>query len=79
MSKVIPFPVQPAPEEEVDLSLLDRDQLLERLARLREQIAQLNAAEPRNQNSEAYEAWGDRHELLEDLVDDVLDRLDELE
>ncbi len=79
MSKVILFPVQPAPEEEVDLSLLDRDQLLERLARLREQIAQLNAAEPRNQNSEAYEAWGDRHELLEDLVDDVLDRLDELE
>lgn len=79
MSKVILFPVQPAPEEEVDLSLLDRDQLLERLARLREQIAQLNAAEPRNQNSEAYETWGDRHELLEDLVDDVLDRLDELE
>lgn len=79
MSKVIPFSVQPAPEEEVDLSLLDRDQLLERLARLREQIAQLNAVEPRNQNSEAYEAWGDRHELLEDLVDDVLDRLDELE
>lgn len=79
MSKVIPFSVQPAPEEEVDLSLLDRDQLLERLARLREQIAQLNAAEPRNQNSEAYETWGDRHELLEDLVDDVLDRLDELE
>lgn len=79
MSKVIPFPVQPASEEEVDLSLLDRDQLLERLARLREQIAQLNAAEPRNQNSEAYETWGDRHELLEDLVDDVLDRLDELE
>lgn len=79
MSKVIPFPVQPAPEEEVDLSLLERDLLLERLARLREQIAQLNAAEPRNQNSEAYETWGDRHELLEDLVDDVLDRLDELE
>ncbi|MGM9538197.1 MAG: hypothetical protein ACI3VN_07695 [Candidatus Onthomonas sp.] len=79
MSKVIPFPAQPAPEEEVDLSALTREQLLERLALLREQIAQLNAAEPRNQNSEAYEAWGDRHELLEDLADDVLDRLDELE
>ncbi|MGM9593963.1 MAG: hypothetical protein ACI3U8_06380 [Candidatus Onthomonas sp.] len=79
MSKIIPFPTQPAPEEETDLSLLNREQLLDRLARLREQIAQLNAVEPRNQNSEAYEAWGDRHELLEDLVDDVLDRLDELE
>ena len=80
MSKVIPFPVQPAPEEEaVDLSTLDRAQLLERLAQLRAEIDRLNAAEPRNQRSEAYEAWGDRHELLEDLVDDVLDRLDELE
>jgi hypothetical protein len=26
--------------------------------------------------SEEYEAWGDRHEELEDLVDDVLDRLE---
>lgn len=80
MSKVIPFPVQPAPEEEaVDLSTLDRAQLLERLAQLRAEIDRLNAAEPRDQNSEAYEAWADRHELLEDLADDVLDRLDELE
>lgn len=79
MSKVIPFPVQPAPENEVDLSTLNRAQLLERLAQLRAEIDRLNAAEPRNQRSEAYEAWGDRHELLEDLVDDVLDRLDELE
>ena len=29
-------------------------------------------------NSEAYELWGDRHEELEDLADEVLDRLDEL-
>ena len=30
-------------------------------------------------NSEAYQAWGELHEELEDLVDDVLDRLDEME
>ena len=29
--------------------------------------------------SEEYEAWGDRHEELEDLADEILDRLDELE
>ena len=29
--------------------------------------------------SEASEDWGQRHEDLEDLVDDVLDRLEELE
>jgi hypothetical protein len=30
-------------------------------------------------NSEAYEEWGDLHEELEDLVDDILDRLEEME
>jgi 5'-nucleotidase len=45
---------------------------------LREQIADLDKAEPKNMNSEAYEEWGDLHEELEDLVDEVLDRLDEL-
>ena len=30
-------------------------------------------------DSEAYDAWGDRHEALEDLADDILDRLDELD
>ena len=29
-------------------------------------------------NSDAYEEWGEEHEALEDLVDEVLDRLDEL-
>lgn len=79
MSRILPFPAQPEPEEEIDLSALNRDQLLARLTQLRAQIDQLNAVEPRQQNSEAYEDWGDRHERLEDLVDDVLDRLDELD
>ena len=44
----------------------------------RARIEDLDAAEPKNMNSEAYEEWGDLHEELEDLVDDVLDRLDEM-
>ena len=28
--------------------------------------------------SEAYEAWGERHEALEDLADDIQDRLEAL-
>ena len=28
-------------------------------------------------DSEEYEAWGDRHEELEDLVDEIWDRLEE--
>ena len=30
-------------------------------------------------NSEAYEQWGEEHEALEDLVDELQDRLDELD
>ena len=29
--------------------------------------------------SEAYEIWGGRREALEDLADDLMDRLDELD
>ena len=29
-------------------------------------------------NSEAYEDWGDRHEALEDLADEIQDLLDEM-
>ena len=28
-------------------------------------------------NSEEYEAWGERHEELEDLADEIMDRLEE--
>lgn len=49
------------------------------LEQLREKIAVLDESEPKNMNSDAYEVWGEEHEALEDLVDEVLDRLDELE
>ena len=29
--------------------------------------------------SEEYEAWGDRHEELEDLADELMERLEELD
>ena len=31
--------------------------------------------EPKNMNSEAYETWADRHEELEDQVDEILELL----
>ena len=45
----------------------------------RQRIARLDQEEPEDMDSEAYDAWGDRHEALEDLADDILDRLDELD
>ena len=50
--------------------------LLEQKAALMAQIAELDAREPADMESEAYEAWADEHEELEDLLDDILDQLD---
>ena len=44
---------------------------------LLEQIAQLNAREPEDMDSELYEAWAEEHEELEDLLDEIQDLLDE--
>ena len=50
--------------------------LLAQKAALEEKIAQLDAREPEDMESEEYEAWADEHEELEDLLDDILDQLD---
>ena len=48
------------------------------LERVRQEIAALDLEEPEDMASEAYDAWGDRHEELEDQADDLMDRLEEL-
>ena len=62
-----------------DLDAMDRVELLDYLATVRAWIAGLDGEEPEDMDSEAYDSWGDRHEALEDLADDILDRLDELD
>ena len=76
MGKVIDF--NQSRTEDLDIDSMDKDALLSYLEQLRARIGELDDAEPKNMNSEAYEAWGELHEELEDLVDDVLDRLDEM-
>ena len=60
-----------------DVEDMDFHQLQALQAQLMEKIAELDAREPKNVESEAYDAWADAHEELEDLLDDVLDRLEE--
>jgi len=60
-----------------DIFSMDRNALLQYLAALRAQIGELDAGEPADMESEEYEIWGERHEELEDLIDEVLDLLDE--
>lgn len=75
MAKVIDF----APmAEEPDIYEMDKQQLQAYLSVLEEELVKLDAREPRSQKSEAYEAWADEHEELEDYMDEVRELLEEL-
>ena len=73
MAEIIEFPAQNGAEDTDELS---REELLTLLERLRAEIAALDEKEPKNMNSEAYETWADRHEELEDQVDEILELLE---
>ena len=60
-----------------DIEAMDREELQACLQEVRERIADLDEREPADMNSEDYEAWGERHEELEDLADEIMDRLEE--
>ena len=77
MSKenVIPFPGNEEPEDIYEMTL---SQLQAHYAAMQEQLRALDAQEPENMNSDAYEAWADEHEELEDYLDEILDRMEAL-
>ena len=64
------FCEMPDPED------MDREQLEQYLAAVQAQIDQLDEEEPEDMESEAYDAWGDRHEELEDLLEEIQDLLE---
>ena len=76
-AKIIAFPAAEAVEEIPDIYEMDSDSLLVYRDTLAEKIEALDAKEPRNMNSEAYEKWADQHEELEDLLDEVLDLIED--
>lgn len=73
MANIIDFPQLPDWE---DLETMSRQELLNCLETVQEQIARLDEEEPEDMDSEAYDDWGDRHEALEDLADEITDRLE---
>lgn len=73
MANIIDFPQLPDWE---DLETMSRQELLNCLETVQEQIARLDEEEPEDIDSEAYDDWGDRHEELEDLADEITDRLE---
>ena len=76
MAEIIDFKFES--EEYPDIESMDTQQLRDYLEELRSRIAVLDSQEPKKMDSEEYETWGDAHEELEDLVDEVLDRLEDL-
>ena len=72
--KIVPFPAQDPWER---MEGMAAEELAEFLAELLGQRQEMDAAEPDEADEEAYETWADAHEELEDLIDEVQDRLEE--
>ena len=77
MSKhqVIAFPQN---EEQKDLYEMTLEEIQAHYAKMQEELHALDAKEPKNMNSDAYEVWADEHEELEDYLDEILDHMEEL-
>ena len=58
------------------LDQMDETALRSLLRDVEERLSDLDAEEPEDMDSEAYEEWADRHEELEDLADELMDRLE---
>lgn len=68
----------PQKQEDKYLEDMTAAELEEYLAELEGRLSALDAKEPKNMNSEAYDLWADEHEMLEDAIDEVREFLDEL-
>lgn len=62
----------------MELEEMTLEQLYEYREQLMEDIAELDEQEPFDESSEEFVNWAEEHEELEDLLDDVVDRMEEL-
>ena len=68
MAQIIPFPANAEQPEQ--------DDLLAHVQELHEQLTELDECEPEDMASAAYDRWAERHEALEDELDDLMELLD---
>ena len=73
-----PFSARTVLDEVPDMDEMTLEELKGYLRELEDVLSRLDAAEPKNENSEAYEDWAEEHEDLGDLIDEVLDRIVDL-
>ena len=73
-----PFSARTVLDEVPDMDAMTLEELKGYLRELEDVLSRLDAVEPKDENSEAYEDWAGEHEDLEDLIDEVLDRIEDL-
>ena len=78
MAEIFPFPEPDFDPEEMPLEEMTLPQLQYYLAGLEEVLEDMDSREPRSRHSDAYDRWAEEHEDLEDLMDEIRDRMDEL-
>ena len=62
----------------MELEEMSLEQLYDCREQLMEEIAELDEQEPFDESSEEFVDWAEQHEDLEDLLDDVVERIEEL-
>ena len=65
-------------QEMKNIEDMDAETLARYCAELSELIEELDLQEPEDMLSEEYDAWGDKHEELEDLLEEASERLEML-
>jgi hypothetical protein len=75
MSNVIAFPQQEEPKDIYEMTLAE---LQAHYAAMQQELMELDAREPKNMQSDAYEEWADEHEELEDYLDEILDLMESM-
>ncbi len=61
-----------------DPATMDAPELRAYLADIREELEAMDQDEPEDETSEEFVDWAEEHEALEDLADEIIDRLDSL-
>ena len=63
----------------MEIAEMTLSELYEYREQLQEDLDALDESEPDDETSEEFTDWAEEHEALEDLLDDVTERIEELE
>ena len=61
-----------------DPDTMDPEELRAYLSDIRQELEAMNEDEPEDETSEEFVDWAEEHEALEDLADEIIDRLESL-